>query len=734
MSSAVPSTTSYGPSTSATGSLLLSEPPASSGFSSSFAGGSYRTRTETAPYNYDEQAPRSQQMHHPFPTAEGSEGALGTQGIPYGAQHSFVDQQRSLPVSQESFVPSHTRHQSLGHTGPMGFGGPSSYPASHLGSSYAPYTPSRSGESSHSGHELSSPVSRPSSMATSPNRQRFKNTPYSDPRQGLRGPRPVGAGVGPASNGFSGSSPAMKVEQVFPESDSPRSFKRSGEHMDTQRSPPEHNALLRRPASFPVLGSGNHPGVGHNTPGRNHSMLPGNPSFYDEEDGRRSSFGGSSSFGGPSSFGSVTTVMPGGPMPHRDDGASYPQSIPQLMRASQIAGPPGMPNDPNYSPPSLANTQRAKLELHGNLNDMAIGWSHDEWRGGRRLVQFWRRQEGATIHTTFRPILPSQYVPNSIVVSCIFREDKNECYVTSVDTIYLLEALVASRFTVEEKNRIRRNLEGFRPMTVSKNKRDCERFFKLIMSFPNPKPRNIEKDVKVFPWKILASALSKIISKYSATYEGAIYPEPVVDLGAAPGGTAGALPGVDLAGGNYRDESGGDYQPSSSPGYRDARLAASHDFNRQSQGGYPRGYGGPSSLPHQQHHSQQHEGYVHGQAGLDGNSHGVRRKTSGGQFDFGDFMSPGATSSGSQGMNGIAGGASNGGYSSSSHEHGPSSGNPGYVSAPPTYDSFNTEGGPMYSSSASSSDVGRQQHQHQRSMSGSTLAAATGYYQDERRP
>jgi hypothetical protein len=30
--------------------------------------------------------------------------------------------------------------------------------------------------------------------------------------------------------------------------------------------------------------------------------------------------------------------------------------------------------------------------------------------------------------------------------------------VTSVDTIYLLESLVAVRFTVEEKNRIRRNL------------------------------------------------------------------------------------------------------------------------------------------------------------------------------------------------------------------------------------------------------------------------------------
>jgi hypothetical protein len=81
-----------------------------------------------------------------------------------------------------------------------------------------------------------------------------------------------------------------------------------------------------------------------------------------------------------------------------------------------------------------------------------------------------------------------------------------------------LEQLVNVRFTVEEKNRIRRNLEGFRPLTVSKAKADSEDFFKIIMGFPNPKPRNIEKDVKVFPWKILSHALKKIISKYVRSF------------------------------------------------------------------------------------------------------------------------------------------------------------------------------------------------------------------------
>ncbi|EXK23677.1 hypothetical protein FOMG_19560 [Fusarium oxysporum f. sp. melonis 26406] len=95
--------------------------------------------------------------------------------------------------------------------------------------------------------------------------------------------------------------------------------------------------------------------------------------------------------------------------------------------------------------------------------------------------------------------------------------EKGECYVISVDTLHRLEQLIAApnRFSVEEKNRIRRNLEGFHPQTVSKAKPDSEEFFKIIMGFPNPKRHNIEKDVKVFPWKILESALQKIIGKYS---------------------------------------------------------------------------------------------------------------------------------------------------------------------------------------------------------------------------
>ncbi|KAF9897033.1 hypothetical protein BX616_006310 [Lobosporangium transversale] len=172
----------------------------------------------------------------------------------------------------------------------------------------------------------------------------------------------------------------------------------------------------------------------------------------------------------------------------------------------------------SYSPPYSSLLNKANLKFNGNLEDMAINWSGEEWESHRRLVQFWRRQDNSDIYCNFAPVAPSQRQPNSIVVSCIYWAEKNDCFLTSVDCIYLLESLIGVRFTVEEKNRIRRNLEGFRPITVSKCKPESAEFFKLIMSFPNPKPRNIEKDVKVFPWKVLSYALKKIISKYTASY------------------------------------------------------------------------------------------------------------------------------------------------------------------------------------------------------------------------
>lgn len=190
-----------------------------------------------------------------------------------------------------------------------------------------------------------------------------------------------------------------------------------------------------------------------------------------------------------------------------------PSQTPTLIRTSTLQHGHNLGASQPFNPYAMYPT-KAVLELNGDLDSMALGWTAQETAAKRRLVQFTRSQNGSTIHADFKPITPEERTPNSICISCIHWDGKGECFVTSVDTIYLLESLVAVRFTVEEKNRIRRNLEGFRPLTVSKAKADSEDFFKVIMGFPAPKPRNIEKDVKVFPWKILSLALKKIIGKY----------------------------------------------------------------------------------------------------------------------------------------------------------------------------------------------------------------------------
>jgi len=194
---------------------------------------------------------------------------------------------------------------------------------------------------------------------------------------------------------------------------------------------------------------------------------------------------------------------------------------PQLIRTSTLQAAAGGNGYPYALYPN-----KAILNLQGSLDSMADNWSQEEISNRRRIVLFKRSQTGSTLSVHFRPVKVNERPPQSICISCIWWREKGECYVTSVDTILLLEQLLVApgRFTVEEKNRIRRNLEGFHPLTVSKTKHDSEDFFRLIMGFPNPKPRNIEKDVKVFPWKVLATALNKIIGKYSASPSSTLPP------------------------------------------------------------------------------------------------------------------------------------------------------------------------------------------------------------------
>ncbi|RKF58170.1 putative transcriptional regulator medusa [Golovinomyces cichoracearum] len=220
---------------------------------------------------------------------------------------------------------------------------------------------------------------------------------------------------------------------------------------------------------------------------------------------------------------------------HLSTPASLPSALanPPLFRTSTLQQnfPPVDTSCPEQAKQFNTYTMypnKAILEIIGELGSMTKNWKNEEIKCRRRIVVFKRSQVGSTITASFHPLGPDERPTDNICISCIYWEEKNDYFVTSVDTIFLLQKLVAAQFTVEEKNRIRRNLEGFRPLTVSKGKSESEEFFKVIMAFPVPKPRNIEKDVKVFQWKDLCSALKKIIGKYSASPSSTIAPSTML--------------------------------------------------------------------------------------------------------------------------------------------------------------------------------------------------------------
>lgn len=111
---------------------------------------------------------------------------------------------------------------------------------------------------------------------------------------------------------------------------------------------------------------------------------------------------------------------------------------------------------------------KASLEFTGELKTMEDGWlvsllsrslpsnsiarkrepdqcsllvvahrSDEETTSGRRLVKLYRRQTGAKIEVHFHPIVPQDYDPTSVVISCIWNEKLQTKVVTYSDIVRL---------------------------------------------------------------------------------------------------------------------------------------------------------------------------------------------------------------------------------------------------------------------------------------------------------
>lgn len=170
----------------------------------------------------------------------------------------------------------------------------------------------------------------------------------------------------------------------------------------------------------------------------------------------------------------------------------------------------------DFEPVSLILPTKPSLADLGNL-------TKEEERAGRRLVAFDRKVVGDSIQLTFRRISPEEYTERLFVMSCIYHKETlkdekakekvtRERWYTSVEILKLVEYIADGESSSNDKSRNRRNLEFIKPTTVSRA--GLPQFFQLLMDFPIPKPRGIEKDIKVFPWDSLEAGLKKVMEKY----------------------------------------------------------------------------------------------------------------------------------------------------------------------------------------------------------------------------
>jgi hypothetical protein len=163
-------------------------------------------------------------------------------------------------------------------------------------------------------------------------------------------------------------------------------------------------------------------------------------------------------------------------------------------------------HEPEGSPLNLGFTSA--------LQTLCENWTEEELGIGRRLAKFATVREGNNFILSCEIIRQEAYDPEDVVISCIYYKGTDEYYVTSVDILYLFENVADEALGTSEKTRLRRNIQSFLPTRVEKADREYGELYTQIMKFPPPKPRTIEKKIKVFRWVLLEDILSKIASKY----------------------------------------------------------------------------------------------------------------------------------------------------------------------------------------------------------------------------
>jgi hypothetical protein len=166
--------------------------------------------------------------------------------------------------------------------------------------------------------------------------------------------------------------------------------------------------------------------------------------------------------------------------------------------------------------------KRIELIINGDLGSMTENWTAEEQKVGRRLVRFERHRFGSVVELTFK-MQPSKFLSEgemmADIISCVeWPQDRGGYFVTSFDILKLVDYILEISMNTEVKNRARRNMASVASQTLAKVGMELEPAdedaFTMVMGFDDPKPRSIEKSIKVYDWYDLTDCLSKILSRF----------------------------------------------------------------------------------------------------------------------------------------------------------------------------------------------------------------------------
>lgn len=165
---------------------------------------------------------------------------------------------------------------------------------------------------------------------------------------------------------------------------------------------------------------------------------------------------------------------------------------------------------------------QVKLQIGSNLAELAevSSWTPKEVSQGRRLLRMTRHQCGPTTVLKLKSITQRDADANMDntfnLLRLPFSDPRSsdvECVFTSVDFIRCVQ-LIASpidRLSISDKNRVRRQCDPFKPITLSKYD---ARLMKLKELPCAGSPITIDKSVKIFKWEKFEHALKKVVGNF----------------------------------------------------------------------------------------------------------------------------------------------------------------------------------------------------------------------------